>query len=273
MNPAADLRSLIDAVLPLVTSGALGTARPLGFMMIFPIFGWIGLKGMVRNVVALGIAIPMIPAIYQTMAFGGTYPAQSIALLVGKEVLVGAALGAALGAPFWAAELAGGYLDFYRGASAGTVMNPSQNTESLISGAVFTLGLIGVFIATGGMRTTLGALYDSWVIWPVFDPTPSVTAPLFPFFHQLLSKIAHIALALGAPLLIAMFLSELLLALISRFAQQINVFDATLGVKNLVYLLLLPPYLLFLLRIYGPEALDVSETMAAIDTVMRGVRE
>ena len=107
------------------------------------------------------------------------------------------------------------------------------------------------------MRVALDAIYQSYQIWPMFELVPQINEALYPIFVDLLTKIFKLALALGAPLMIAMFLSELALAYASRFAQQINVFDATLSAKNLVFLLILPPYLYVLTAHYADDALDI----------------
>jgi len=130
-------------------------------------------------------------------------------------------------------------------------------SEPLITGAIFSIALVAIFLLMGGMRIAIDAIYQSYQIWPMFELVPAISQSLYPVFVDLLSKIFKLALALGAPLMIAMFLSELALAYASRFAQQINVFDATLSAKNLVFLLILPPYLYILMAYYADDALDI----------------
>ena len=170
--------------------------------------------------------------------------------------MVGAVIGVILGAPFWAAETAGSYVDVFRGTSSATVVSPDQMSEPLITGAIFSIALVGIFLVMGGLRIAIDAIYQSYQIWPMFQLVPEISEALYPIFIDLLSKIFKLALALGAPLMIAMFLGELALAYASRFAQQINVFDATLSAKNVIFLLVLPPYLYICLLYTSPSPRD-----------------
>jgi type III secretion protein T len=249
---------LVQFFLPLVEAAALTFARPLGFIIAFPLFAWLGLQGMVRNVTAIAFGSPFLVLIYaQIIQSPEPLAAEYVVLLTGKEFLVGITLGLLLGVPFWAAEMAGAYVDVYRGTSAATVVSPDQMSEPLVSGALFSIALVAIFLAMGGLRMVLGLLYESYEIWPYFELLPQITGELYPVFIELLGTIARIALSLGAPIMIAMFIGELALAFTSRFAPQINIFDAMLSIKNIIFLLILPPYLYLLARHYGPDVLDL----------------
>lgn len=252
------LTGLIELMLPLIQAAALIVARPLGFIIVFPVFGWLGLVGMIRTVTAIVIGIPMFEVVYGDLITANTtLEAEYIVMLVGKEFLVGAIVGIVLGAPFWAAETAGSYVDVFRGTSAATVVSPDQMSEPLVTGAIFSIALVAIFLVMGGLRVAIGAVYESFQIWPMFQLIPEISESLYPIFVELLSKIFRLALALGAPIMIAMFLGELALAYASRFAQQINVFDATLSAKNLIFLFIMPPYLYMLTAHYADDVLDI----------------
>jgi len=252
------LPGLIELMLPLIQAAALIVARPLGFIIVFPVFGWMGLVGMIRTVTAFVIGFPMFEFVYGDLLAANTnLEAEFIVMLVGKEFLVGAVIGIVLGAPFWAAETAGSYVDVFRGTSAATVVSPDQMSEPLVTGAIFSIALVAIFLVMGGLRVAVDAIYESFQIWPMFQLIPEISEALYPIFVELLSKIFQVALALGAPIMIAMFLGEVALAYASRFAQQINVFDATLSAKNLIFLFIMPPYLYMLTAYYADDVLDI----------------
>ena len=245
-------------MLPLVQAAALVVARPLGFVIIFPVFTWLGLMGMVRNVTAFVIGFPLFQSVYADLiTVNSTLGAEFIVTLVAKEFMVGGIIAIVLGAPFWAAETAGTYVDMFRGESTATVASADQMSEPLVTGAIFSITLAAIFIIMGGFRVAVGAIYTSFEIWPLFQIIPEISESLYPIFVEFLTKIFALALALGAPIMIAMFLSEMALAYASRFAQQINVFDATLSAKNLVYLFIMPPYLYVLTAFYADDVIDI----------------
>ena len=252
------LPGLIELMLPLIQAAALIVARPLGFIIVFPVFGWMGLVGMIRTVTAFVIGFPMFELVYGDLLSANINLApEVIVMLVGKEFLVGAVIGIVLGAPFWAAETAGSYVDVFRGTSSATVVSPDQMAEPLVTGAIFSIALVAIFLVMGGLRVAVDAIYESFQIWPMFQLIPEISEALYPIFIELLSKIFRVALALGAPIMIAMFLGEIALAYASRFAQQINVFDATLSAKNLIFLFIMPPYLYMLTAFYADDVLDI----------------
>ena len=253
-----EVTNLTEALLLLIQAGSLVIARPLGFLLIFPVFSWFGLQGMIRTVTAFVIGVPLLNSVYSDLLVAGTpMAAEMIVTLVAKEFLVGAVIGIILGAPFWAAEVAGSYIDVYRGTSLATVASPDQMAQPLITGAIFSIALVAIFLTIGGFHVVIDAIYQSFQIWPLFEVMPNISEPLLPIVFDLLTKVFTLALALGAPIIIAMFLGELALAYASRFAQQINVFDATLSAKNLIFLFVLPPYLFVLMSYYGRDVLDL----------------
>lgn len=249
---------MIEVMLPLLQAAALIIARPLGFIIIFPVFSWMGLVGMIRTVIAFVIGFPLFELVYvDLLAANTTLDAEYIVTLVTKEFMVGAIIAVVLGAPFWAAETAGTYVDVFRGTSSATVVSPDQMSEPLVTGAVFSLALAAIFIVMGGLRVAVDAIYQSFEIWPMFEIFPEISESLYPIFVELLTKIFKLALALGAPIMIAMFLAEMALAYASRFAQQVNVFDTALSAKNLIFLFIMPPYLYMLTAYYADDVLDI----------------
>jgi type III secretion protein T len=238
-----------DTLTEMFRSVALVLARPLGFLVLFPVFGWLGLTPLIRLALAVAIALPMMPSMPD--------PVEGLAVLLAKEFVIGAALGVVLGVPFWAAEMAGSYIDVYRGASASTVISPDGTAQPLVTGALFSLALVAIFIVGGGLREVIDTVYRSVEVWPVLQLTPSTGEALLLLATGLLTRVFTLTLALAAPIVIAMFLGDLILAFTSRFAGQINVFDTSLSVKNLIFLLILPLYLYALASYYATDILDL----------------
>lgn len=63
------------------------------------------------------------------------------------------------------------------------------------------------------------------------------------FFYSQFSQLLSLCVLLAAPLLIAMFLAEFGLALISRFAPSLNVFILAMPIKSIIASFLLVIYL------------------------------
>ena len=187
---------------------------------------------------------------FAELAAAGPMAAPTLALLVLKEALVGLMIGLAFGIPFWGAEAAGDVLDFHRGASAAYLIDPSATSEASITGTLFVLMMLTLFVLFGGALILAEGLYQSYALWPALAFLPSFEPQSHDLLLAFLDRIMMLALVLAGPLVIAMFLSELALALINRFAPQMNVFDLSLAIKGIVFAALLPVYAIFLVEYF-----------------------
>ena len=86
-------------------------------------------------------------------------------------------------------------------------------------------------------------MFQSYVSWPVATFFPYIGSQWVDFFYGQFGQLLRLCLLLAAPLLIAMFLAEFGLALISRFAPSLNVFILAMPIKSIVASLLLVMYL------------------------------
>ena len=238
----------LETIIPFLSAAGLAMARVLGLILVFPVFTRLGLSGLLRSGVAIGLSLPLIP--YLMVQFEVIEPLSNgrLALLIVKEMLLGLVLGLAFGLPFWSVEAAGDVLDFYRGSSMAFLIDPSSTTETSILGTLFSLILVALFFVIGGFELIIGGLYQSYSVWPVVDLAPSLHDGTADFFLQLLDSIFRLGMVFAGPLLIAMFLGELALALMNRFAPSLNVFDLSLSIKNLILFLGLPVYAIFALE-------------------------
>jgi len=238
---------LYDLLLAPAIALGLGVARLLAVFAVNPLFTRFGLTGLIRGGVAFALALPLVPALAPQVEAASPTGAAILALLV-KEAAVGILIGLVTGVPFWAAEAAGEFLDQQRGSEAATIPDPGQANEAGITGTLFGLTLVTVFFLSGGMSLLTGAIYDSWTIWPALDPVPRFSADAALRTLRLVDALFRTGLILAAPLLIALLLTELALALVGRFAPALNVFDLAMSVKGIVFVVGLPLYVLFLPR-------------------------
>jgi type III secretion protein T len=187
----------------------------------------------------------MVPVITATL---GAEPLTfgKIAALEFKEITVGVVIGLVLGVPFWAAEAAGDILDLQRGSSLATVVDPNSTTETSITGTMLGLIIVALYYVSGGLFMTLRALYASYDIWPISRFLPLFGPNAGQLLLGLLDEIITMGLMLVVPIVICLFLADILLALVSRAAPHFNIFALSLAVKNLVFATLLVLYSGFL---------------------------
>ncbi len=255
--------ALTGDVGPLLSAMALATARMLGLLLILPLSTRLGLTGLLRGGVALALALPVAPSLLPRMLASPVGGARLL-LLGTKEAFVGLVLGILFAVPFWAAEAAGELIDQQRGSQGAVLPDPSQDAQTGITGTLLVLTLITIFFLNDGMRMLVDAVYDSYQVWPALDAAPRLAGLgaadagiggsgggsggnaallMLGIFDRILAS----GFLLASPLLVAMLLVELALALVSRFAPQLNVFDLAMSLKGLVHVVGLPLYAVFLI--------------------------
>lgn len=217
----------------------LALMRPLGAMLLMPVFGTSVLGGsLIRNSLALMASLPVLP-LFSSLQLPDPKQASAayIGLLIG-EFGIGLLLGFSAAIIFWAMDLAGFTLDTLRGASMAGVLNPLMGGQSSPLGMLFSQLLSVLFLVSGGFHAFLSALYQSYDNLP---PGSSWTwgSQFIPFLSTLWLQVYTIGLRFAMPAVVIMVLIDLGLGLINRSAQQLNVFSLAMPIKSLAALLML----------------------------------
>lgn len=186
---------------------------------------------------ALGlVVVPTLPAMALPSADLGF-----LALLF-KEAVIGLVLGYVVALPFWTLEAVGFVVDNQRGASMAATINPMTGHDTSPLGMLMNFAFISFFLLSGGMQLLLGLIYDSYKLWPPMDFWPQWNEATGELLLVQLNRFLTTALLLAAPMLLAMFLAELGLALVSRFAPQLQVFFLAMPIKSALGILVLILY-------------------------------
>jgi type III secretion protein T len=119
----------------------------------------------------------------------------------------------------------------------------------------------------------LRVVYDSYGLWPAGQLLPLFSASAGQLFISLLQNVVTMGLLLGAPLVICLLLTDLVLALVSRAAPHLNVFALSLGVKNLVFALLLVLYCAFLIKYMGHDLESLLTARHQLETIASPVTQ
>jgi type III secretion protein T len=223
--------------------------RILGMFVAVPIFNRQLVPGMLRFAVAAAFgafAAPQLVPILATTDFGTL----QIVMLLLKEVFIGFTLGLLIAIPFWAFEAIGFFIDNQRGASVAATLNPLTGNDSSPLGILFNQAFIVFFFLSGGFVLMLELLYDSFALWNVLTWMPQLRPETMELMLDQLNKIVRLALLLGSPAIVAMFLSEVGLALVSRFVPQLQVFFLAMPIKSAIAMLVLMLYMATLFE-YG----------------------
>lgn len=239
------LRGLAEGIVAL----GLCMARWLGLTLIMPVFSRTGLTGLVRGGFSFAMSVSMLPMGIGTIA--GLERSTALVALVAltfKEWTIGLAIGLLLGVPFWAAEMAGDFLDVQRGTAGGSGMSDPQGmNKASVIGSFFAIVSVALFLIAGGVDIIAAVVYDSYKLWPMSALAPSLREDSVEIFVGLLQKMMVIAVSIAAPLAIATIASDILLGFIGRLAPSLNSYQMGAALKSLILAAMMPLYAWFFL--------------------------
>ena len=233
---------------------ALGYALPrlLGIFSMLPLFNRQALPGIIRSAIAASLALTLVPTLLEPVQAAERSAGIALGIIL-KEGLLGMAIGFMLALPIWAMEAMGDIIDNQRGASIAQTLSPMTGHDTSPLGDLFAQSAVIFLLVSGAFLLILSAVYDSYALWPVFSWTPRFGPDTPGFLLGLLDTLMRLAVLMGAPVLIAMFLSEVGLALISRFAPQLQVFFLAMPIKSGLAILVLAIYAVTLFDVLSLE--------------------
>jgi type III secretion protein T len=224
----------------------LSLPRLYAFLVTSQLLAPTSVPRLARNVVILSIAVIAVPInLPHVDQFDRS--ATSFAFVFAKEYAIGFVLGYLVGWVFWAVQSAGALIDNQRGAAIASSIDPLQGHEASPLGILFSQAFLTYVFAAGAVLPIFGVLYQSFVLWPVTNAVP-VISDQFPAMALALADHAlRFVVILAGPIVAIMFLAEFALAMISRFAPQIQVFILAMPIKSALAIFILIFYFSLLL--------------------------
>lgn len=165
----------------------------------------------------------------------------ALAVLYFKEAFYGVSIGMAVTVVFYSFESVGQMIDNQRGVSIARILIPQLGEQGSISGNfLFQLGLV-IYLAMGGHLFFLNSFFSSFNVLPVlgFPVTGPGLFPMMDLFMRITGEVLYIALQMAAPVIIAIFFSDIILSIANRVAPQINVWELGFQVKGYIGILLM----------------------------------
>jgi len=235
------MESLSDTVLAIM----LVTLR-LGPSIAFaPPFTLFRVPITVRVLLSISLSIWLVASRPGLVVAAGE--AESFALLVFGELLVGVGLALGLQLAFAAIVWAGRALDIQAGFGLAMLADPTTNARIPLAGTILSYGAGMIFFA-------IGAHYDLIALWAAsFDALPigyQLLQPDIGAIAGVMSTLFLLSVGLVGISMLAIFLTDLTIAFLSRTLPQMNVLLLGFQVKAMVMLVTLPICLTFALGIY-----------------------
>lgn len=214
--------------------------RILGLLSAAPVFGNTGVPQLVKLTLGVLIALVVSPTLPPVPAIDPTSWAGL--LIVAQELLIGLAMGFTMRLVFAAIEFAGEISSSTMGLSFATFFDPTSAGRSSAISQFLALVATMAFLALNAHLALIEALVESFFTLPIAGTPLSLAAPLE--MVRWGGRIFSAGLQLSMPIVAALLVTNVALAILTRAAPQLNLFGIgfpiTLGAGFLVISLTLP---------------------------------
>ena len=195
-------------------------ARILAFITAAPLWSTAGIPRRTRLILGIAItvavapALPAMPAV-QPASLGGLW-------IMAQQMLIGIGMGFAARIVFTAFDLAGEFIGFQMGLGFATFYDPLNSSQTPVITEFITLIALLLFLSMNGHLLYLGTLAQSFSAIPV-SALP-LGAGSWLNLAELGTLIFSAGLLLALPIVVALMITNIALAVLSRAAPQLNIF-------------------------------------------------
>ncbi|HEX6733256.1 MAG TPA: flagellar biosynthetic protein FliR [Azonexus sp.] len=195
-------------------------ARILGFIAAAPLWSTAVIPQRTRLILGLAITLAIAPVL-------PPMPAVPPATLAGlwimlQQMLIGIAMGFAARIVFAAFDMAGEFMGFQMGLGFATFYDPLRGAQTPVVAEFIGLIALLLFLSMNGHLLYFATLAQSFVAMPI-GATPLAAASWLNLV-QLGSTIFSAGLLLALPVVVALMITNLALAVLTRAAPQLNIF-------------------------------------------------
>lgn len=213
----------------------IGTSPIIGDATV-PIRVRIGLALFVTVVVAPGV--PSVPDV--ALLSGDGF------LLIGRQILIGAAMGFSMRLAFAAVEYAGDLIGLQMGLGFALLVDPETRDQTPMIGSLLRYFASLAFLAANGPLMMIAGVADSFQSLPVAVDAAG-NAGLFGDWKLLVLQggmVFGLALHMALPVIAALLVTNVALGVMTRAAPQLNLFSIgfpiTISVGLIVLILSMP---------------------------------
>ncbi len=253
------MTDLYNLPLFLVLNGFLIFSRIGAILFFGPVFN----SRMIPTFVKIGLALLMTYAIYpfipkisfQISKLGIV----SYFMLIFLEIGIGAIIGFLSSFIFAAIQTAGQLIGFSMGLAIANVYDPITNEQVSEISHLQNIFALWIFLLLNGHHIYIKACVESFKFIPLAGFSLKAN-----FFHLLINSGAEIfiiAVKIGIPMLLALFLVDVAFAIIARLAPQINILIVGMPIKIFVgflfMMLSLPLFVFMFQKLFGKFMIQV----------------
>lgn len=212
--------------------------RISAFFVVAPVFSSRTFPKMMK----IGLAFFVSLIVFLTIGFDTSVTADATFILaIIREIFAGLLIGYVAYLFFAIVQTAGGLMDMQMGLAMANIVDPLTGVTAPIMGNLKFMLMTLVFLSINGHHYLLQAIMDSYKWLPLDNKLFEIYygGNVTEFLTRTFAETFLLALQISAPIVVAMFLTDVGLALLARTAPQYNVFVIGIPVKILIGLAML----------------------------------
>jgi len=190
----------------------------------------------------IGLAFFVSLIVFLTIGFDTSVTADATYILaVIREIFAGLLIGYTAYLFFTVVQTAGAIMDMQMGFGIANIVDPISGVSAPMMGNLKYMLMLMVFLSINGHHYLLGAIMDSYKWLPLDNRLFQIYygGNVSHFLARTFADTFLLALQIAAPIVVAMFLADIGLALLARTAPQYNVFVIGIPLKILIGLAML----------------------------------
>ena len=176
---------------------------------------------LVKASLAMAVSIMLVPQLNIARVSIIGDPIQ-LTLGIAGEIAVGLIIGMAVQLFFAGVQLAGQLAGFQMGFAIANVVDPASSLQIPILSQFLNLFALMIFFAVNGHYYFIKALVDSFSLIPPFGV--HLNGEILEFIMTMAANLFTIAVKVGAPVMVALLLTQTALGLTARTVPQIQIF-------------------------------------------------
>lgn len=238
----------INALMGKFVIGGLIFVRITAFMASAPFFKQSAIPNILKIVLSILLTSVITTAYWQEQPFI-EYHLWYLPILAMREAFVGIAIGFGARMMFMAARFAGGIVDMDMGYQTAILFDKDSTSPTLV-GELYNMIVLMVFLFLNGHHQILESLYISLRAVPL--TTFAVTESTITLLVKFATSVLIMGVKMSAPVIVALFCTNLSLALLARVAPQTNIFILSFQLKVFVGIMILSisvPLFVFITKI------------------------
>jgi flagellar biosynthetic protein FliR len=253
----------LHLLLPEFQSFLVLVSRIGGIVTAFPMLGGRTVPAQIKIALVVMLGIALSPLIRLPPL---SRDAIEMTAGLASELLIGLVIGLAVRLLFGALEVAGDLLGTQIGFGAVQLLDPMTSQQSPLVSEYFRIIASLVFLSLNAHMIVVAAIVSSYDAIPPFGATlsPAVGEEVL----QLSQHMFLVALQLSAPVLVALILINVLLAMLGRAVSQINVFVLSFPLTIAGGLLVLGLALPYTVSLFEREFMGLYDTIERLLRVL-----